>query len=425
MKNKNQFEILTNRILFSFIVTFLSFGLCYAQDPTMQVHIINVGQGSATLLEFPCGVILVDAGGETNDEFKSNDALISYLDNFFSRRTDLNETIDLLMISHPHKDHTLGVKEVANRYSIKNVITNGQSTGSGKSGQIFLHKMVADSEDTPDTSDDIGYFASIMENIPDGGVTSSIIDPINCAGADPIIRILWGQVLNNPGWSKDDFGDENNHSVVCKIDFGQASIIMTGDLETKAIGALLNKHTNQTIFDSDVYLVGHHGSKNGSTAAFLNATTPEMAVLSFGDAARQLSWTAWAYGHPNKGIVKLLSDKVSSTRDQVNVVVGKGAKKFETQQLAKAVYGTGWDNTIVLTAMLDGTWDSNRSGGRININDADLETLATLPSIGERRAQAIIDYRTNVSRFNSVDDLDNVPGVGPATVTLLRPLVRV
>src|SRR5689334_6468890 len=61
-----------------------------AQSQMMYLHVINVGQGSAMLVEFPCGVMLVDTGGESNELFQSTGALMNYLDDFFTRRTDLN-----------------------------------------------------------------------------------------------------------------------------------------------------------------------------------------------------------------------------------------------------------------------------------------------------------------------------------------------
>src|SRR4051812_31578041 len=46
----------------------------------MRVHLIDIGQGAATLLEFSCAAVLVDTGGETNEEFDSGAALRRYLD---------------------------------------------------------------------------------------------------------------------------------------------------------------------------------------------------------------------------------------------------------------------------------------------------------------------------------------------------------
>jgi len=124
-----------------------------ASSQTMQVHFIDVGQGAATLIEFPCAAILVDTGGENNGDFDSNSELLSYLDDFFGRRSDLKNTLHSLMLSHPHIDHTRGVKDVLGRYKILNAVTNGQEEGSGKSGQIALHRRASASAQRNRTGD--------------------------------------------------------------------------------------------------------------------------------------------------------------------------------------------------------------------------------------------------------------------------------
>lgn len=57
----------------------------------------------------------------------------------------------------------------------------------------------------------------------------------------------------------------------------------------------------------------------------------------------------------------------------------------------------------------------------IDINSADAAQLNALPNIGPALAQRIIDDRQTYGPFDSLDDLDRVPGIGPRTIDSLRP----
>lgn len=61
----------------------------------------------------------------------------------------------------------------------------------------------------------------------------------------------------------------------------------------------------------------------------------------------------------------------------------------------------------------------------VNINTATASELELLPGVGPAMAGRIIDYRQQHGAFTSVDQLDNVKGVGARTMEKLRPLVRV
>ena len=59
----------------------------------------------------------------------------------------------------------------------------------------------------------------------------------------------------------------------------------------------------------------------------------------------------------------------------------------------------------------------------LDINRASAEQLMALPGIGEVKSQAIVNYRTEVGRFQSIDQLLDVPGIGSVTLEGVRDLV--
>lgn len=401
--------------------------------PTFRAHFIDVGQGAATLLEFPCAAVLIDTGGEANGDFDSTVALMDYLDTFFNGRIDLEKTLHSVILTHPHIDHTRGVADVIGKYRILNAVTNGQETGSGKYGQIALHKKVADSE--APGAEPIGFVAVHVNDIPSGtGLTNEVIDPVKCPDVDPKITALWGTVAPKPsGWTTTAFENLNNHSVAVRIDFGKASMLVPGDLEETPLPAFISRYANTSMLDVDVWQVGHHGSHNGTTAALLNAMTLKIAVISMGPFSRQTNWTAWAYGHPRKQAIDLLVPRVSGTRPQKTVQVATAVRTFTPMTIGKAIYGTGWDGAVVLEADTDGAWKviapaggvvpPTPPSGLVNINTATADQLVTLPMIGPSRARAIVSDRDTNGPFQTVDDLSRIAGIGPGTINAIRNLV--
>jgi competence protein ComEC len=328
----------------------------------MLSHHIDVGQGNATLLEFSCGLALIDTGGQETATFKSTERLLEYLDSVFMRRPDLKRTVSLVVLTHPHIDHTLGAKgwptTGPNAIKIGSVVTNAstKTTGPGWPGQKNL-RDIATKAHVPIT------LVNNEDIVRSDGLTSGAIDPINCAGVNPDIRVLWGTDSRGHSWA----ANENNASVVVRVDFGESSFLFTGDMEDKAQPEFLQSYLrNPDIIAADVYQVGHHGSKNGTTAALLKFIHPEIAVIGSGNPSDQEpGFSAFNFGHPNHTTIALLSDPafgVSKTRPLGRFAVGLNGKspngkkppRFQVEDISKAIFSTGWDGDIIIAASAAG-----------------------------------------------------------------------
>ena len=328
--------------------------------PVMYAHFINVGQGDASLLEFPCGAILIDTGAQDNDYV---DKLIDYLNAFFAKRNDLDRTLASMFITHDHPDHIKGLEEVLNNFKVKRLIYNGKARTNepGEFGRVLRQKNKYSLDIEAVT------FEKVILKGNRRGLTDSIIDPIKCDDCDPKILVLSGGFEKNPGWTAKEYGNKNNHSLVIRIDFGGSSFLFTGDLEKDGIEKVVEYYKQATtagpcLLDTDVYRVGHHGSYNATTAPLLDVVTPDIAIISVGkwDFGRGSSnlFTTYAYGHPRKDTLDLLTLSLKQYRNEpLSAKVAIGPRKFVVYTIRKKIYATAWDKNIIVSASLDGKYN--------------------------------------------------------------------
>lgn len=311
------------------------------------VHYIDVGQGAAALLEFPCGAVLIDAGGENA---AAADGLVNYLEAVFARRPDFNRRLAAVFVTHTHIDHNIGLRKVAESFSIGGYVHNGIVSGSGRTNANWMSRWV-EARGIPARAID-------QRDVDRGGpwgLTDGLIDPLRCPGIDPRIRVLSGRYDANPGWPAGEFRSNGNlQSLVIRVDYGEASFLFTGDLEEHAIETLVHRLGPAGSLDVDVYAVGHHGSYNGTTQALLDAMTPYGAVISAGQPTVQRPFTAWAHGHPRRSLVALLDGAINWRRPEPRaVLVADAAKVFSSYNMTDTIYATSWDGTVFIQSAGD------------------------------------------------------------------------
>lgn len=108
-------------------------------------------------------------------------------------------------------------------------------------------------------------------------------------------------------------------------------------------------------------------------------------------------------------------------KDEAHYIIPKiGDTNISTQSSANV--STSGEKTVNQSSNNN---TSNSSNTKVNINTADKTALMSLPSIGEKTAQKIIDYRENVGKFNAKEDLKNVSGIGDKKYSKLEELITV
>jgi len=340
-----------------------------AGEPSiMTIHYVFVGQGDGAIVEFPCGVAVIDTGGEFGGGARENggEMFIEYLTEFFADRPDLNNTIDVLFTTHPHADHLNGLPLLVDDdgeliFTVNNVVDNGQTGASGSlKKQTVFRKAVKDSG---------GDYSAVelSRQVAATGATNAVIDPFDCDDVDPIITAFWGGINDElPAGdliSASEYSTPNNHSVIVRIDFGAASFLFTGDLEDRGERDLRGQYEdNLEVFDVDIYQVSHHGADNDTSDELLVIMSPDIAVISMGTPDLDATFTAMAHGHPRMGLLAVLQEEpgvIFDLRDPAREFLAAPGHNidFENVLIEQAIFGTGWEGTILIEANTLGEYE--------------------------------------------------------------------
>lgn len=262
----------------------------------VELHMIDVGQGDALALRGSDGTwVLFDAG----DSWRSGDAGERAVLPYLKRR---GGWVRAFVLSHPHDDHVGGAATLMKRAQPREFVDGGYVAASGS----YRAALVAAQR----------YGVRWWRSHPG----DSLIVP----GA--AIRLL----APDSAWAV-DLRDPNAASVVARIEVGCWRALLTGDAESGEEEWLL-ENAGASSLKADLLKVGHHGSETSSTAPFLDAVQPRVALVSVGEGN--------TYGHPSADIMRTLETRqahVLRTDRDGSVVV-----RFERDRLTVEADGERW-----------------------------------------------------------------------------------
>jgi competence protein ComEC len=201
-----------------------------------SITFLDVGQGDSTLIKCDNKALLIDAGPNS-----SADALVKTL------KSTQTTQFDYILASHPHEDHIGGMDSIIRNFAVEQIIMPKVSTTT----QTFVDLLQVCREKN----------VTIVEPVP--GRTFKIGSAL-CTILAP---------------NKATYEELNDYSIVLRIEYGDISAILMGDAGAVSEQEIL---AINYYLKSNILKVAHHGSNSSTTDEFLNAVSPEYAVISVG-----------------------------------------------------------------------------------------------------------------------------------------------
>ena len=259
-----------------------------AESLKLKVDFFDVGQGKAVFIEERGGSQILIDGGPDSSVLERLSGVMPFYD----------REIDLLILTHPDADHLAGLIEVLKRYSIGKIIETGIADPSADYQQ--WQRLIKE-KNIPLVYALAGQKIKIGDNF-----VLEILFPT---------RSLVGQ----------SFSNTNSSSIVARLSYGKNSFLFTGDAEEATEFYLLQNSAN---IGSDILDVGHHGSKNSTGQEFLEAVSPDVAVIQVGAKNR--------YGHPaQETLDKLKNTKIYRTDLEGDIDFSCDVEKCDIQTDSK------------------------------------------------------------------------------------------
>ena len=175
--------------------------------------------------------------------------------------------IDLLIASHPHTDHITGMDTIIDTYQSRGFVDIG-IPHTTKAYECLIRII---------QNNNLNYYQATERKISLGLLIFHILPPAN-----PYLEI----------------SELNNNSAVIRMDYGKVSFLFPGDIESERESQLLKQSRNQ--LNVDILKVPHHGSFDASSSAFIQAVSPDVAIISCGEDN--------PYGYPHQETLQTLNE---------------------------------------------------------------------------------------------------------------------
>ena len=230
-------------------------------DGDLHVYFLDVGQGDSALIVTPEGrQVLVDGGPAPDSAIRA----------LSEAMPEGDRSLDLVVVTHLDADHSRGLIDVLDQYEVGAIVAGTESSTASMYAQ---------------------WQAGVERNKVD------VVSVHQGYALDLGSRVV-AEVLN-PRSGISGGGSANNDALVLRMTYGSVSFLLTADIEaqTESLLALMGAGIESTVLK-----VAHHGSKASSTAGFIDAVGPAVALISVGGDN--------SFGHPNDEVIGRLMRQI-------------------------------------------------------------------------------------------------------------------
>lgn len=248
----------------------------------LQVHVLDVGQGDSILIISPEGkAVLIDAGA--NDKGK---VALEAMQRYGVKQ------LDYLIVSNSQVDHVGGADEVLRGIKVLKAIDSGIEPPTSVVDEDAPQQPTGNRR--PQPQPELPTVVSYKDFRNAIGETNT---PYEKAAGVKVYDLGGGARLTvyaptEPLFTKEQMktgGHElNANSIVSRLDYGNFSMLFTGDAEAQTELRLMGK--SEVNLEAKILKVAHHGSKYATSEEFVKKVKPEAAIISTSEHNR--------YSHP-------------------------------------------------------------------------------------------------------------------------------